>query len=139
MMIRLTEFAHRQLVVLVTSIVVLSSALDGCLLDCHARRQDQGVQAAAYTHCHPAPAEQVVTPPPMQVRAGRWQTERTCHHDHTSATAESTARNRLDSRELGVLASFMLHPDRPVRSIPPVIRSIAVRSTLAADFTPLRV
>ena len=137
-MMGLTKFAHRQLVVLVTSIVVLSNALDGCLLDCHARQRDQDVPATAYTHCHPAPAEQVVTPS-MQVRAGRWQTERTCHHDHTSATAESTARNRLDSRELGVLASFMLHPDRPVRSIPPVIRSIAVRSTLAADFTPLRV
>jgi hypothetical protein len=137
-MIRLTNFAHRQLVVLVTSIVVLSSALDGCLLDCHARQRDQDVQATAYTHCHPAPAAQVVTPS-MQVRAGRWQTDRTCHHNHTSAAAESTARNRLDSRELGVLASFVLHLDRPVASIPPVIRSIADRSTPSADFIPLRV
>jgi hypothetical protein len=136
-MMRVTKFAHRQLVVLVTSIVVLSSALDGCLLDCHGRQRDQDVQATGYTHCHPAPAEQVVTPP-MQV-TGCWQADRTCHHDHTSAAAESTARNRLDSRELGVLASFVLHPDRPVRSIPPVIRSIAIRSTPAADFTPLRV
>ena len=137
-MIRLTKFAHRRLVVLVTSIVLLSSALDGCLLDCHARQRDQDVQATAHTHCHPAPAAQVVTPS-MQPGAGRWQTERTCHHDHTSAAAESTARNRLDSRELGVLASFVLHPDRPVTSTPPVIRSIANRSTPAADFIPLRV
>jgi hypothetical protein len=137
-MIRLTKFAHRRLVVLVTSMVVLSSALDGCLLDCHARHRDQDVEATAYTHCHPAPAEQVATPS-MQVGAGRWQTDRTCHHNHTSAAAESTARNRVNSRELGVLASFVLHPDRLVASIPPVIRSIADRSTPAADFTPLRV
>jgi hypothetical protein len=137
-MIRLTKFAHRQLVVLVTSIVVLSSALDGCLLDCHARQRDQDIQATAYTHCHPAPAGQMVTPS-TQLRAGHWQTDRSCHHNHTSAAAEGTARNRLDSRALGVLASFVLHPDRPVASIPPVIRSIADRSTPAADFLPLRV
>lgn len=137
-MIRLTKFAHRRLVVLVTSIVVLSSALDGCLLDCHARQRDQDVQATAHPHCHPAPAAQVVTPS-MQLGAGRWQTERTCHHNHASAAVESTARNRLDSRELGVLASFVLHPDRPLTSTPPVIRSIANRSTPAADFIPLRV
>lgn len=137
-MIRLTKFAHRRLVVLVTSIVVLSSALDGCLFNCHARQWDQDVQATAHTHCHPAAAAQVVTPS-MQRGAGRWQTERTCHHDHPSAAAESTARNRLDSRELGVLASFVLHPDRPATSTPPVIGSIANRSTPAADFIPLRV
>ena len=137
-MIGLTKFAHRQLVVLVTSIVVLSSALDGCLLDCHARQRDRDVQATAYTHCHPAPAEQVVTPS-IQVGAGGWQTDRTCHHNHTSAAAESTARNRLDSRELGVLASFVLHPDRPLASSPLVIGSTAGRSTPAADFIPLRV
>jgi hypothetical protein len=137
-MIRLTNFAHRQLVVLVTSIVVLSSALDGCLLDCHTRQRAQDVQATAYTHCHPAPAEQVVTPS-TQVSAGRWQTDRTCHHNHARAAAESTARNRLNSRELGILASFVLHPDRPLASIPPVIRSIASRSTPATDFIPLRV
>jgi hypothetical protein len=137
-MIRLTKFARRRLVVLVTFIVVLSSALDGCLLDCHARQRDLDVQAAAYTHCHPAPAQQVVTPS-VEVGAGRWQTDRTCHHDHTSAAAESTARNRLDSRELGVLASFVLRPDRPVTATPPVIRSIDNRSTPAADFIPLRV
>jgi hypothetical protein len=137
-MIRLTKVAHRQLVVLVTSIVVLSSALDGCLLDCHARQRDHDVQAAAYTHCHPASAAQVVTPS-RQVSAGRWQADQTCHHNHTSAAAESTARNRVDSRELGVLASFVLHPDRPVASIPPVVRSIADSSTPAADFIPLRV
>ena len=137
-MIGLTKFAHRRLVVLVTSIVVLSSALDGCLLDCHARQRDQDVQAAAYTHCHPAPAQQVVTPS-MEVGAGRWQTDRTCHHDHTSAAAENTARNRLDSRELGVLASFVLRPDRPVTATAPVIRSSDNRSTPAADFIPLRV
>ena len=137
-MIGLTEFAHRRLVVLVTSIVVLSSALDGCLLDCHARQRDRDVQATAYTRCHPAPAEQVVTPP-MQVTAGRWQADRTCHHNHTSAAAEGAARNRLDARELGVLASFVLHPDRPVASVPPVLRSIANRSTPASDCVPLRV
>jgi hypothetical protein len=136
-MIGLTKFAYRPLVVLVTAIVVLSSALDGCLLDCHARERGQGVQATAYTHCHPAPTAQVVTPS-MQVGAGRWQTDRSCHHDHTSAAAESTARNRVDSHDLGVLASFVLHPDRPVTSTPPVIRSIADRST-PADFIPLRV
>jgi len=137
-MIRVTKFAHWQLVVLVTSILVLSSALDGCLLDCHGRQRDQDVQATAYMHCHPAPADQVVTPS-RQVGAGRWQTDRTCHHNHTSAAAESTARNRLDTRELGVLASFVLHPDRPVASVPPVIRSIANRSTPASDCIPLRV
>jgi hypothetical protein len=31
------------------------------------------------------------------------------------------------------------HPDRPVASIPPAPRSIANRSTPAADFLPLRV
>jgi hypothetical protein len=137
-MIRVTKFAHRQLVVLVTSIVVLSSALDGCLLDCHSRQRERDVQATADTHCHPAPTERVVTPP-RQVGAGRWQTDRTCHHNHTSAAAESTARNRLDARELGVLASFVLHPDRPVAAVPPAIRSIANRSTPASDCVPLRV
>ena len=136
-MIGLTNFAHRRLIVLVTSVVVLSGALDGCLLDCHAHQRDQDVQATAHTNCHPAPIAPVVTP--SMLGAGRWQTERTCHHDHTSAAAESTARNRLDSRELGVLASFVLHPDCPVTSNPPVVRSIASRSTPTADFIPLRV
>src|SRR4029077_4369883 len=135
-MITLTKFAHRRLVVLVTSIVLLSSALDGCLLDCHARQRDQDVQATAHTHCHPAPAAPVVTPS-MLLGAGRWQTERTCHHDHTSAAAESTARNRLDSRELGVLASFVLHPDRPVTATPPVIRYITNCSATGEDFVTL--
>jgi hypothetical protein len=129
-MIWLTTFAHRQLVVLVTSLVVLSSALDGCLLDCHARQRDQDVQASAHAHCHAAASQNTET---------RWQADPTCHHDHAAATAEGTARNRLDSRELGVLASFVLHPDRPVASIPPVIRPIASRSTPADDFLPLRV
>jgi hypothetical protein len=129
-MIGLTNFAHRQLVVLVTFIVVLSSALDGCLLDCHAGQRGPDVQASAPAHCHP---------PPSQHSGTGWQADPTCHHDHGSAAAESTARNRVDSRELGVLASFVLHPDRPVASIPPPIRSIANRSTPAADFLPLRV
>jgi hypothetical protein len=128
-MIRLTKFAHRQLVVLVTFIVVLSSALDGCLLDCHAER-GQDVQASAHAHCHPAP--------PQHTRTG-WQADPTCHHDHATAAAEGTARNRLDSRELGVFASFALQPDRPIASMPPAPRSIANRSTPAADFLPLRV
>jgi hypothetical protein len=128
-MIRLTNFAHRQLVVLVTSIVVLSSALDGCLLDCHAER-GLDVQASAHAHCHPAP--------PQHTRTA-WQADPTCHHDHATAAAEGTARNRLDSRELGVFASFALHPNCLVASIPPAARSIANRSTPAADFLPLRV
>jgi hypothetical protein len=128
-MIRLTNFAHRQLVVLVTFIVVLSSVLDGCLLDCHPERGND-VQASAHAHCHPAP--------PQHTRTG-WQADPTCHHDHATAAAEGTARSRLDSRELGVFASFALHPDRPVASIPPAARSIANRSTPAADFLPLRV
>jgi len=129
-MIGLTNFAHRQLVVLVTFIVVLSSALDGCLLDCHAGQRGPDVQASAPAHCHP---------PPSQHSGTGWQADRTCHHDHGSAAAESTARNRVDSRERGVLASFALHPDRPVASIPPATRSIANRSTPAAAFPPLRV
>ena len=129
-MIRLTNFAHRQLVVLVTSIVVLSSALDGCLLDCHAEQRGPDVQASAPAHCHP---------PPSQHTGSGWQADPTCHHDHGTAAAESTARNRVDSRELGVLASFVLHADRPVASILPAIRTIANRSTPAADFLPLRV
>jgi hypothetical protein len=128
-MIWVTNFARRQLVVLVTSIVVLSSALDGCLLDCHAEG-GQDVQASAHAHCHPAP--------PQHTRTG-WQADPTCHHDHATAAAEGTARHRLDSRELGVFASFALHPDRLAASIPPVARSIANRSTPAADFLPLRV
>ena len=129
-MIKVTNFAHRQLVVLVTSIVVLSSALDGCLLDCHAGQRGRDVQATAHAHCHP--------PPSQHTRTG-WQADPTCHHDHATAAAEGTARNRLDSRELGVFASLALHPDRPVTSIPPATRSIANRSTPAADFLPLRV
>jgi len=129
-MIWVTNFAHRQLVVLVTFIVVLSSALDGCLLDCHAEQRGQDVQASAPAHCHPAPSQ--------HTRTG-WQADPTCHHDHATAAAEGTARSRLDSRELGVFASFALHPDRPVASIPPATRSIANRSTPAADFLPLRV
>ena len=129
-MIRLTKFAHRQLVVLVTTIVVLSSALDRCLLDCHAGQRGRDVQASAHAHCHP---------PPSQHPGTGWQADPTCHHDHATAAAESIARNRLDSRELGVFASFALHPDRPVASIPPATRSIANRSTPAADFLPLRV
>jgi hypothetical protein len=129
-MIGLTKFANWQLVVLVTSMVVLSSALDGCLLDCHPRQRDQDVQASAHAHCHAATSPNTGT---------RWQADPTCHHDHATAAVESTARNRLDSRELGVLASFVLHPDRPVASILPVIRSTASRSTPAADFLPLRV
>jgi hypothetical protein len=128
-MILLTKFARRQLVVLVTSIVVLSSALDGCLLDCHAHQRVQDVQASVHAHCHAATSQNTGT---------RWQADPTCHHDHAAA-AESTARNRLDSRELGVLASFVLHPDRPVASIPTVIRSDASRSTPTVDFLPLRV
>jgi len=129
-MIRLTDFAHRRLVVFVTFIVVLSSALDGCLLDCHAGQRDPDVQASAPAHCHP---------PPSQHTGTGWQADPTCHHDHGTAAAESTARHRVDSRELGVLASFVLHPDRPVASIPPATRTIANRSTPAADFLPLRV
>ena len=129
-MIRLTNFVHRHLVVLVTSIVVLSSALDGCLLDCHAGQRGRDVQASAHAHCHP--------PPSQHTRTG-WQADPTCHHDHATAAAEGTARNRLDSREFGVFASFALHPDRPVASIPPATRSIVNRSTPAADFLPLRV
>ena len=129
-MIRLTNFAHRHLVVLVTSIVVLSSALDGCVLDCHAGQRGRDVQASAHAHCHP--------PPSRHTGAG-WQADPTCHHDHGTAAAEGTARNRLDSREFGVFASFALHPERPVTSIPPATRSIATRSTPAADFLPLRV
>jgi len=130
MMIRLTDFARRQLVVVVTFIVVLSSALDGCLLDCHAEQRGPDVQASAPAHCHP---------PPSQHTGSGWQADPTCHHDHGTAAAESTARNRVDSRELGVLASFVLHADRPVASILPAIRTIANRSTPAADFLPLRV
>ena len=129
-MIGLTDFAHRQLVVVVTFIVVLSSALDGCLLDCHAEQRGPDVQASAPAHCHP---------PPSQHTGTGWQADPTCHHDHGTAAAESTARHRVDSRELGVLASFVLHPDRPVASIPPATSMIANRSTLAADFLPLRV
>jgi hypothetical protein len=129
-MIRLTNFAHRHLVVLVTSIVVLSSALDGCVLDCHAGQRGRDVQASAHAHCHP---------PASQHTGAGWQADPTCHHDHGTAAAEGTARNRLDSRELGVFASFALHPNRPVTSIPPTTRSIANRSTPAADFLPLRV
>src|SRR4029450_7175398 len=129
-MIRLTNFAHRHLVVLVTSIVVLSSALDGCVLDCHAGQRGRDFQASAHAHCHPPPSE--------HTGAG-WQADPTCHHDHGTAAAEGTARNRLDSRELGVFASFALSPDRPVTSIPPATRSIANRLTPAADFLPLRV
>jgi hypothetical protein len=129
-MIRLTKFAHRQLVVLVTSIVVLASALDGCLLDCHAGQRGRDVQASAHAHCHP---------PPSQHPGTGWQADPTCHHDHATAAAESIARNRLDSRELGVLASFVLRPDPPVTATPLVIRSIANRSTPAADVIPLRV
>src|SRR5262245_28822402 len=129
-MIGLAKFAHWQLVVLVTSIVVLSSALDGCLLDCHAHQRDQDVQASAHAHCHAATSQNTGI---------RWQTDPTCHHDHADAATESTARNRLDSRELGILASFVLHPDRPVASILPVVRPIASRSTPADDFVPLRV
>jgi len=130
MMIRLTDFARRQLVVVVMFIVVLSSALDGCLLDCHAEQRGPDVQASAPAHCHP---------PPSQHTGSGWQADPTCHHDHGTAAAESTARNRVDSRELGVLASFVLHADRPVASILPAIRTIANRSTPAADFLPLRV
>jgi len=129
-MIRLTDFARRQLVVVVMFIVVLSSALDGCLLDCHAGQRGPDVQASAPAHCHP---------PPSQHTGTGWQADPTCHHDHGTAAAESTARHRVDSRELGVLASFVLHPDRPVASIPPATRTIANRSTPAADFLPLRV
>jgi len=129
-MIWVTNFAHRQLVVLVTSIVVFSSVLDGCLLDCHAAQRGRDVQASAHAHCHPAPSQHT---------GPGWQADPTCHHDHTTAAAESIARNRVDSRELGVLASFVLHPDRPVASIPPATRSLANRSTPAADFLPLRV
>ena len=129
-MIRLTNFAHRQLVLLVTAIVVLSSALDGCLLDCHTETRGQDVQASAHAHCHP---------PSSQHNRTAWQADPTCHHDHATAAAEGTARNRLDSRELGVIASFVLHPDRPVASLAPAIRSSASRSTPAADFLPLRV
>ena len=129
-MIRLTKFAHRQIVVLVTSIVALSSALDRCLLDCHAGKRGRDVQASAHAHCHP---------PPSQHPGAGWQADPTCHHDHATAAAESIASNRLDSRELGVLASFVLRPDRPVAATPPVTRSIANRSTPAADVIPLRV
>jgi hypothetical protein len=129
-MIWLTNFVRRQLVLLVTCIVVLSSALDGCLLDCHPEQRGQDVQASAHAHCHP---------PPSQHTGPGWQADPTCHHDHATAAAESIARNRVDSRQLGVLASFVLHPDRPVASIAPATHSIANRSTPAADFLPLRV
>jgi len=129
-MIGLTKVARRQLVVLVTSIVVLSSVLDGCLLDCHSRQRDQDVQASPHAHCHAATSQNTGI---------RWQADPACHHDHADAAAESTARNRLDSRELGILAWFVLHPDRPVASIPPAIRPIASRSTPADDSLPLRV
>jgi hypothetical protein len=129
-MIGVTKFAHRQLVVLVMSVVALSSALDGCLLDCHAHQREQDVQASAHAHCHAATSENTGI---------RWQADPTCHHDHAAAAVESSARNRLDSRELGVLASFVLHPDRPVASNPPIIRPIGSRSAPVADFRPLRV
>jgi len=129
-MIRLTIFARRQLVVLVTAIVVLSSALDGCLLDCHAVQRAVDVQASAHAHCHPQPS---------QHNGSAWQADPTCHHDHAAAAAEGIASHRIDSRDLAVFASFVLHPDRPVASIPPVTHSSAARSTPAADFLPLRV
>ena len=57
-MIRVTKFAHRQLVVLVTSILVLSSALDGCLLDCHGRQRDQDVHREYRAQEETGPAQQ---------------------------------------------------------------------------------
>jgi hypothetical protein len=129
-MIGLRNFAHRQLVVLVTTIVVLSSALDGCLLDCHTEQRAEDNHVSTPAHCHPGPSQHSGT---------RWQADPTCHHDHAVAAAEGTARNRLESHDLGVFESFALLPDRPLASLVPVIASTTNRSAPPDDFLPLRV
>src|SRR5258706_11614067 len=99
-MIRLMGTVRRSLIVLVMTVTVLASALDGCLIDCHPQAPAAG--AEAHAHCH-APALSSVEGPalssvegaPPQQAGSRWQADPTCHHDHTAAAAESTVRIRL--------------------------------------------
>jgi hypothetical protein len=132
------RLGRRSLIALVTTVTTLAGAFDGCLLDCHASAPVQDTQATAHAHCRPAPAQQAGLAS-TELRAGRWQTDPACHHDHTSAAAESTAHTRLDSRTLGILASFEWHPDRPVASTLPVMRSTVDGSAPATDCIPLRI
>jgi hypothetical protein len=123
------RLGRKSLIVLVTTVTALTGAFDGCLLDCHVAAPVQDVQAAA-AHCHAVTAQQAGV---------RWRTVPVCHHDHTSATPESTAQNRHDSRPLGIVLSFAWHPDRPVASTLPVMRSTLSRSAPTTHFIPLRV
>jgi hypothetical protein len=121
---------RRSLIVLVAIVTALAGAFDGCLLDCHAQSPVLDVQATAHSHCHPAAAQQA---------GARWQADPTCHHDHASAAAESAARNRLDSRVLGVVVSPATQLDRSVVSTVPDMRSTADRSGPMVALIPLRV
>jgi len=118
------------LIALVTIATAVAGAFDGCLLDCHAQAPVKKLQVTAHAHCHPAPAQQASV---------RWQADSACHHDHTSAAAESTSRNRLESRILGIVVSLATHPDRLAISIVPVARSIDGWSAPTLDLVPLRI
>jgi hypothetical protein len=124
------KLVRRSLIVLVTTVMALASAFDGCLLDCHALARVRTVQTTAHAHCHTVPAQQAPV---------GWQADPTCHHDHSVGAAESAARNRLDSRLLGVVVSPATDPDRSVVSIVPVIPSTANRSGPTVALIPLRV
>ena len=130
-MIRLMGAVRRNLIVVALTVTALASAFDGCVMDCHTQAPAT-VAAEAHTHCHPAPERQAGV---------RWQADPTCHHEHpTVAAAESAVRIRLDSRPLGVAASFQALSVRPLVSISPVTRtSTRDCSGLAVALVPLRV
>ena len=129
-MIVLMGLVRRSLIVVVMAVTALASAFDGCLIDCHPHAAAS--ETAAHAHCHAAPPQQA---------GSRWQADPTCHHEHpTVAAAESAVRIRLDSRPLGVAASFQALSVRPLVSISPVTRtSTRDCSGLAVALVPLRV
>jgi hypothetical protein len=137
-MIMLMGIGRRSLIAVVMAVTALASAFDGCLLDCHTQAPPS-VGGEAHAHCHPAPPQQTGVPS-TELRAGRWQADPTCHHDHTAAAAESAVRIRLESRPLGVVASLQTLSTRPLVSISPVAGgSTTDRSEPAVALVPLRV
>jgi hypothetical protein len=136
-MIMLMGILRRSLIVVVMAVAAVTSAFDGCLLDCHP--QAQASAAETHAHCHPPALSSVEGASPQQARA-RWQADPTCHHDHTVAAAESTARSRVDSRPLCVAAPLQTPAVRPRVAISLLAgRSTPDRPGSAVALVPLRV
>jgi hypothetical protein len=140
-MIGLMGIVRRGLIVIVLAVTALASAFDGCLMDCHPQAAAAGTEVHA--HCHPPALSSVEGVPPQQAgvpSTGRWQADPTCHHDHTTATAESAVRIRVESQRLGVTASPQPLSTRPLVSISAVAsRSTADRPGPTVALAPLRV